>query len=189
MTQEGASVDLAELEAGASLSKPIHSHDLRTSLRRVLDVPRPAVGPTVDGIPSPRIAPASGRVLVAEDNLINQMVAVAILSKAGYLVDTARNGAEAVRAAAGQEYDAILMDCHMPQMNGYQATAAIRRQEGPEHHTPIIALTAGARGEDRTRCLAEGMDEYLSKPVRKGPLLDMVRQSMRSGSASKRVPS
>jgi CheY-like chemotaxis protein len=111
------------------------------------------------------------------------MVAVAILSKAGYRVDTARNGAEAVRAAAGQEYDAILMDCHMPQMNGYQATAAIRHQEGAGHHTPIIALTAGARGEDRARCLAEGMDEYLSKPVRKAPLLEMVRHSMRSGTA------
>ena len=68
------------------------------------------------------------------------------------------------------------MDCHMPQMNGYEATAAIRLQEGARHHTPIIALTAGARGEDRARCLQEGMDEYLSKPVRKAPLLDMVRQ-------------
>jgi CheY-like chemotaxis protein len=96
-------------------------------------------------------------------------------------VDTARNGAEAVRAAADKEYDAILMDCHMPQMNGYQATAAIRHQEGASRHTPIIALTAGARGEDRQRCLQEGMDEYLSKPVRKAPLLEIVRQSMRAG--------
>ena len=179
MTEEGDSVDLAELEAGASLSKPIHREDLRASLRRVLDATEPAAGATVHGAHAARVEPAFGRLLVAEDNLINQMVAVAILTKAGYLVDTARNGAEAVRAAARQEYDAILMDCHMPQMNGYQATAAIRLQDGPSHHTPIIALTAGARGEDRERCLAEGMDEYLSKPVRKAPLLDMVRQSMR----------
>ena len=67
---------------------------------------------------------------MAEDNLINQMVAVAILSKAGYVVDTARNGSEAVSSATDQEYDAILMDCHMPQMSGYEATAAIRSREG-----------------------------------------------------------
>ncbi len=179
MTEEGDAVDLAELEAGASLSKPIHREDLRASLRRVLDVAQPAVAVKEHGAHAARVEPAFGRLLVAEDNLINQMVAVAILSKAGYRVDTARNGAEAVRAAASQEYDAILMDCHMPQMNGYQATAAIRQQEGARHHTPIIALTAGARGEDRERCLEEGMDEYLSKPVRKAPLLEMVRQSMR----------
>ena len=178
MTEEGDAVDLAELEAGASLSKPIHREDLRASLWRALEVRQPAAAATVERLPAPRVEPAFGRLLVAEDNLINQMVAVAILSKAGYRVDTARNGAEAVRAAASQEYDAILMDCHMPQMNGYEATAAIRLQEGTSHHTPIIALTAGARGEDRARCLEEGMDEYLSKPVRKAPLLDMVRQQM-----------
>ena len=188
MTAEGDAVDLAELEAGASLSKPIHREDLRASLRRALDVSQPAVGATTRGAHAARTEPEFGRLLVAEDNLINQMVAVAILSKAGYLVDTARNGAEAVRAAAGQEYDAILMDCQMPQMNGYQATAAIRLQEGADHHTPIIALTAGARGEDRARCLQEGMDEYLSKPVRKAPLLDMVRQWTRSPGATDRVP-
>jgi len=183
MTHEGGSVDLGELEAGASLSKPIHREDLRASLRRALDLETPIAQATPGGAHAARAEPAIGRLLVAEDNLINQMVAVAILSNAGYLVETARNGAEAVRAAAAQEYDAILMDCHMPQMNGYQATAAIRRQEGARHHTPIIALTAGARGEDRARCLAEGMDEYLSKPVRKAPLLEMVRHSMRSGTA------
>jgi two-component system sensor histidine kinase/response regulator len=185
---EDDSVDLAELEACASLSKPIHREDLRASIRRALDVLQPTVGERPDRLPAPRVESTVGRLLVAEDNLINQMVAVAILSKAGYLVDTARNGSEAVRAAASQEYDAILMDCHMPQMNGYEATAAIRQQEAAGHHTPIIALTAGARGEDRERCLLEGMDEYLSKPVHKAPLLDMVRQSIRSGGATERVP-
>ncbi|MCW2850005.1 MAG: histidine kinase [Marmoricola sp.] len=139
-------------------------------------------GPDVDAEDSDEAAPAGrpalGRLLVAEDNLVNQMVAVAILSKAGYQVDTVRNGAEAVRAAASGSYDAILMDCQMPQMNGYQATAAIRHQEGPGRHTPIIAVTAAARGEDRNRCLAEGMDDYLAKPVRKGPLLQVVRDSV-----------
>jgi CheY-like chemotaxis protein len=122
----------------------------------------------------------SGRLLLAEDNVINQMVAIAILPKAGYEVDSVRNGAQAVQAAAEQRYDAILMDCQMPQMNGYQATAAIRLQEGVGRHTPIIALTAGAREQDRDHCLEVGMDEYLAKPLHKGPLLTMVRQWVRT---------
>ena len=115
-----------------------------------------------------------GWLLLAEDNAINQKVAVAMLSSGGYKVDTVFNGAEAVRAAALQSYDAILMDCAMPELNGYEATAAIRAQEGPDRHTPIIAITAGARPEDRERCLAEGMDSYLAKPVNKDALLALV---------------
>src|SRR4029077_9601828 len=94
-----------------------------------------------------------GWLLLAEDNLINQKVAVAMLSSAGYHVDTVLNGAAAVQAVATQVYDAILMDCQMPELNGYEATAAIRAHEGAERHTPIIAMTAGARREDRERCL------------------------------------
>ncbi len=70
------------------------------------------------------------------------------------------------------------MDCQMPEMNGYEATAAIRAQEGPDEHTPIIAMTAGARREDRERCLAEGMDSYLAKPVSKDALLALLRRSI-----------
>jgi PAS domain S-box-containing protein len=119
-----------------------------------------------------------GRLLLAEDNLINQQVAVAMLSSAGYHVDTVLNGAAAVEAVAMRPYDAILMDCQMPELNGYEATAAIRSQEGSGRHTPIIAMTAGARSEDRERCLAEGMDGYLSKPVSKGALLNAVASSL-----------
>ena len=187
MTGEGDPVDPVDMDGGSSLFKPIHKEDLRSSLRRALDVAQPTVSRPAVGPQVARVEPVFGRLLVAEDNLINQMVAVAILSKAGYAVDTVRNGAEAVRAAAGREYDAILMDCHMPQMNGYEATAAIRLHEGARRHTPIIALTAGARGEDRERCIEEGMDEYISKPVRKAPLLEIVRQSMRSDGAPDRV--
>jgi CheY-like chemotaxis protein len=85
-----------------------------------------------------------------------------------------------VQAVADHPYDAILMDCHMPQMNGYEATAAIRANEGSDRHTPIIAMTAGARREDRERCLAEGMDSYLAKPVNKDSLLSLVARSMNS---------
>jgi two-component system, sensor histidine kinase and response regulator len=103
-----------------------------------------------------------------------------MLSSAGYRVDTVLNGSAAVVAAAEHSYDAILMDCQMPGLNGYQATAAIRTQEGAVRHTPIIALTAGARQEDRDRCLAEGMDDYLAKPVSKTALLALVGRSVLS---------
>jgi len=118
--------------------------------------------------------PRGDRILLAEDNLINQKVAIAMLSSGGYKVDIAPNGEVAVRAAASQPYDVILMDCQMPVLNGYEATAAIRVQEGTDRHTPIIAMTAGARREDRERCLAEGMDNYLAKPVSKDALLALV---------------
>ena len=97
--------------------------------------------------------------------------------------------AAAVTAAANQRYDAILMDCQMPEMNGYEATAAIRAQEGSKMHTPIIAMTAGARREDRERCLAEGMDSYLAKPVSKDALLALLRRSIPvEPAAEKAVP-
>jgi PAS domain S-box-containing protein len=124
-----------------------------------------------------------GRLLLVEDDLINQKVAVAMLSSAGYEVDTVLDGAAAVRSAATQSYDTILMDCQMPELNGYQATAAIRAQEGSGRHTPIIAMTAGARREDRERCLAAGMDSYLAKPVSKDALLALVARSLNRGPA------
>jgi PAS domain S-box-containing protein len=141
------------------------------------DLPVTAVVPTPPR-PSSSTGREGGRLLLAEDNLVNQKVAVAMLSSAGYHVDTVPNGEEAVRAAAARPYDAILMDCHMPKLNGYEATAAIRAQEGAGRHTPIIAITAAARPEDRERCLSEGMDSYLAKPVSKDALLALVAGSM-----------
>ncbi|MEA2161529.1 MAG: two-component system, sensor histidine kinase and response regulator, partial [Solirubrobacteraceae bacterium] len=145
---------------------------------RVQTVARPApqvvdAVTTTTGGSSPR-----GRLLLAEDNLTNQKVAVAMLSGAGYLVDTVLNGAAAVKAVAAQSYDAILMDCQMPELNGYEATAAIRAAEGSGRRTPIIAMTAGARREDSERCLAGGMDAYLAKPISKGGLLALVARAV-----------
>ncbi len=129
------------------------------------------------GESQPAGVPAS-RLLLAEDNLINQKVAVAMLSLAGYQVDTVSDGAAAVKAFATGAYDAVLMDCQMPELNGYEATAAIRAHEGTKRHTPIIAMTAGARPEDQARCLAEGMDSYLAKPVSKDALLAVVARAV-----------
>jgi PAS domain S-box-containing protein len=106
-----------------------------------------------------------GPVLLAEDNDINQMVAIDTLAMLGYSADVARNGIEAVQLATTKRYAAILMDCQMPRMDGFEATRELRRLEPPEHHTPIIALTAGALTEDRQRCLDAGMDDYITKPI------------------------
>lgn len=105
-------------------------------------------------------------VLVADDNPINRMLMVRYLQRLGFTVDEAADGREAVEAVMRASYAAVLMDCEMPDMDGYQATIEIRRVEGAARHTRIVAITANESESDRVRCLAAGMDESMSKPVR-----------------------
>jgi signal transduction histidine kinase/CheY-like chemotaxis protein len=129
--------------------------------------PLPAARPERDG------CGASGRgglVLLAEDNAINRKVAERVLAKLGYRVQSAVNGQEALFAMEMSEFDAVLMDCQMPVMDGFEATARIRAMEGAARRTPVIAVTANAMTGDRERCLAVGMDDYLAKPLGVGAL-------------------
>lgn len=111
------------------------------------------------------IAFGACRILVAEDNPVNQQVAIRMLEKLGCRTEIASDGDQAVRMHDAQAYDLLLMDCQMPKLDGYQATAAIRAAERLPRHTPIIALTACTSQAQQDKCIAAGMDDFLSKPI------------------------
>ena len=148
------------LPGATYLPRPVREGTLRRTLLAHLTTPDIAPAAAIAGLASPR-----WRVLLAEDNPVNQRVAQRLLQKLGCEVVVVPNGEEAV-AAASSTWDAILMDCQMPIMDGFEATTAIRALEGDTRRVPIIALTAEALAGDRERCLRAGMDDYLSKPVR-----------------------
>jgi PAS domain S-box-containing protein len=155
----------------ASLAKPVRRERLLRCLTELVSAPNtePPAPPPTESTTVHR-----GRVLLAEDNIINQRVAVAMLGSGGYTVDVALNGREAICALEANQYEVVLMDCQMPEMDGYEAAAAIRAGEGAGRRIPIIAMTAGAMQEDRDRAKAAGMDDYLAKPVRRKDVLAAV---------------
>jgi CheY-like chemotaxis protein/HPt (histidine-containing phosphotransfer) domain-containing protein/anti-sigma regulatory factor (Ser/Thr protein kinase) len=157
---------------------------------------RLARGEARPGTPGARRAPHAERgvgdrtrgcILVAEDNPINQLVAVRLLESLGYVVETVQTGRQAVEAMRQGQYDLVLMDCHMPELDGFAATEAIRRDEAARgQHTPIVAVTADALAGDVQKSLAAGMDDHLAKPITPERLAAVVGQWMADGGSADR---
>ncbi|MBY0238754.1 MAG: response regulator [Burkholderiaceae bacterium] len=167
------------------LTKPVRQSELYNALCQALRTSQGGPGQraimasangAATGATRSRVLKLQGRVLLAEDNLANQEVALAMLRNLGVEVAVAANGVDVIALLERQPFDLILMDCQMPVMDGFQATAAVRAAEGPERHIPIVALTANAVAGDRQRCIDSGMDEYLSKPFTQDQLGDMLRR-------------
>ncbi len=168
----------------------------RTLIRAVADAlrgaphashaePTDAVGP----VPPTDTGTAPIRVLVVEDNPINQKVAVHTLRRLGCIADVAVNGRDALSTLERARYDLVLMDCQMPELDGFQATTLLRAQPGPERSVPVVAMTAHALSGDRERCLAAGMDDYLTKPFRLADLEAVLTRWASGGPRVLREPS
>ena len=193
LTSVGRQGDARRLEAkgfSGYLLKPIRNSQLYATMvavwgahkegraiglvtRHVLSEAKPAViAPSeAKGDPGPR-----ARVLVAEDNVVNQKVAVRILEKLSCRVDVAANGREALKMLETLDYDLVFMDCQMPEVDGYDATREIRIRQGTGRRIPVVAMTANALQGDRERCLESGMDDYMSKPVTPGVFREMLER-------------
>ena len=167
--QGAARAECRELGVGTCLLKPVKPSDLLLSMRKVLGKPQAEAAPP----PAPELTIALPlHILVAEDNAVNQKLAMALLEKAGHRVALAVNGAEVMTMWREQDFDLILMDVQMPEVDGFEATRQIRLQEQTTgRHVSIVATTAHAMTGDRERCLLAGMDEYLAKPIHRQELL------------------
>jgi len=183
--QRGHGAEASRIGISAYLTKPVDESDLYDCLVEVLArgrAPRPPALVTRHSLRERR-PPRGARVLVAEDNEVNQKVAVRLLQKLGYRVELADDGRQAVEACRRSRYDAVLMDGQMPSLDGFEATRLIRELEGTERRTPIIAMTASAMKGDRERCLEAGMDDYVSKPITPEALAAVLRRWVTASAA------
>jgi two-component system sensor histidine kinase/response regulator len=187
LTSSGAG-RAAATQAGIDgfVTKPVRQGRLRDEITRVLGLTAPGHGPDSHRQFSGERVDFSDlvrqpSVLVAEDVPVNQIVARRLLEKRGLRVDIAADGLQALERHAGLAYDLILMDCQMPALDGYQASREIRRREGTDRHTPIIAMTAHTLTSDRERCLDAGMDDYLAKPLALDLLDEILSRTLRPG--------
>ncbi|MFQ5649524.1 MAG: response regulator, partial [bacterium] len=174
--QRGDAKRLLEIGFQAYLTKPVKQSDLYRCLNTVLGRhgDSQARGQLVTRHSMAENRVQTSKVLVAEDNIVNQKIALKMLKNMGCRVDCVANGKEAVEAVATIPYDIVFMDCQMPEMDGFEATLAIRAQEKADSHVTIVAMTANAMKGDRERCLQAGMDDYISKPVDKEKLQQVI---------------
>jgi signal transduction histidine kinase/CheY-like chemotaxis protein/HPt (histidine-containing phosphotransfer) domain-containing protein len=187
-SRPGETAEARDAGADAHLTKPVRQSQLHDVLTSVLAVPAAEAPPGAganDTWPSTTeqltAAAPHARLLLAEDNPVNQRVAGLMLERMGFTVDVVGDGAAAAVAAASGQYDAVLMDCQMPVMDGFEATKRIRRDERDRDRIPIIALTASTLDSDRQACLAAGMDDHLAKPIRPGPLAHTLARFLQAG--------
>ncbi len=180
LCQRGDAAALEKIGFTGYLAKPVRQSQLYGCIALALNrVPDPEVpDPLITRHTVAEVTNRGIRILLAEDNLINQKVALSILGKLGYKADVVANGLEAVRALELIDYDVVLMDCMMPEMDGFEATAMIRNPDSKvlNHKVPIIAMTANAMQGDRENCLEAGMDDYLAKPVKKPELAEILEK-------------
>ena len=181
--QPASTDELRQRGIHACLTKPVRQSELRHCLVGLVAPSNATVQPAdmtqAHTVRAPVRIP--GRVLVAEDNAVNQRVAVHLLERLGVRADVVANGLEAIEALSRIPYLAVLMDCQMPELDGFEATRRIRaREREAGGHTPIIAMTANAMRGDRERCLAAGMDDYISKPVKQPDLAQALGPWLRS---------
>jgi two-component system, sensor histidine kinase and response regulator len=171
--QRGDALRCRELGVAAYLTKPVRQTELLDAILTALGTrPRNETRPALVTRHSLRESRHRLRILLAEDNAVNQLVALRLLEKCGHTVVVAANGKKALEALDKDSYDLILMDIQMPEMNGWEATRAIRERERLSGgHIPIVAMTAHAMKGDEEKCLASGMDDYLTKPIRTAELL------------------
>ena len=175
--QQGESARCRELGVDAYLTKPVSQAELFEALSHVLG-PSPSKPDSPERIRRQAVPKATRlRVLLAEDNAVNQKIACRFLEKEGHHVTLASHGRQALAAIERENFDVVLMDVQMPEMDGFEATAAIRAQERDSgKHLPIIAMTAHAMAGDRERCLASGMDNYIAKPISAGALVELLEE-------------
>ena len=180
MGQRGDNKRLEEIGFDAYLTKPVKQSQLYDCLATVTDMHRESEKDRPVAIVTRHTLAEDlkrrVRILLAEDNIINQKVALNMLKKFGYHADVVANGKEAVSALKMIPYDIVLMDCQMPEMDGYEATGEIRNPESKVLNlkVPVIAMTANAMKGDREKCLEAGMDDYLTKPINPQELSDML---------------
>jgi len=178
--QQGDAARRRELGVAGAFIKPVKQADLYKAIMQTLGMPL-LEDDANSGAAAVAASPvgAGYRILVAEDNLVNQRLAVRLLQKRGHHPTVANNGQDALDCLAAERYDLVLMDVQMPVMDGFETTAAIRERERPGGtRLPIVAMTAYAMKGDRDRCLAAGMDAYISKPVRARELYDIIDRVM-----------
>jgi signal transduction histidine kinase/CheY-like chemotaxis protein len=189
--QRGDAKRVSEVGFSAYLVKPVSPSQLLDALSTVLGTYKEGISTTLitrhtlaesqtaKAVLVPKQEkPIHARILVVEDNVVNQRMAMMMLEKLGCRVDVAANGLEAVEMVERLKYDLVFMDCQMPEMDGYEATAEIRRREDASKHTLIIAMTAHTMQGDREKCLKAGMDDYIAKPIKKESLFEMMEKWM-----------